>query len=83
MYVIFMYVHKTYESLDNSRCLEITEGYSAGPRVCHLLWKNWSRLRMVANTGLYYRATFRGARGMTKGDSLSPTISNVVVDTVV
>ena len=37
---------------------------------------------MVAWAGWYYRAAFTGARGVTQGESLSPIIFNVVVDTV-
>ena len=38
---------------------------------------------MVARAGRYYGEAFKGARGVTQGDPLSPTIFNVVVDTVV
>ena len=38
---------------------------------------------MVARTGGYYGADFKGARGVTQGYPLSTTILNVVVDGVV
>ena len=38
---------------------------------------------MLARAGRYYRNGFKGARGVTQGDPLSPTIFNVVVDVVV
>ena len=38
---------------------------------------------MVARAGGYYRTDFRGERGVTQGDPLSPTLLNVVVDAVV
>ena len=38
---------------------------------------------MVVQVGGYYRQTFRGERGITQGDPLSPTIFNVVVDSVI
>ena len=38
---------------------------------------------MVARAGGYYGMEFRGERGLTQGDLLSPTIFNVVVDVVV
>ena len=38
---------------------------------------------MGSRAGGYYRTAFQGARGVTKGDPLSPTIFNVLVDAVV
>ena len=38
---------------------------------------------MVSRAGGYYGEVFKGARGVTQGDPLSPTIFNVVVDAVV
>ena len=38
---------------------------------------------MVAGVGGYYRTEFQGFRGVTQGDTLPPTIFNVVVDAVV
>ena len=37
---------------------------------------------MVAQAGGYYGDAFKGARGVTQGNPLSPTIFNVVVDAV-
>ena len=38
---------------------------------------------MAARSGGYYRAAFKGERGVTQVDPLSPTIFNVFVDAVV
>ena len=38
---------------------------------------------MVARAGGYCGTAFKGARGVTQGNPLSPTIFNVVVDAVV
>ena len=38
---------------------------------------------MIARAGRYYGEAFKGARGFTQGDPLSPTIFNVVMDAVV
>ena len=81
--MIFLDLHKVYDSLDRSRCLEILEGYGVGPQARQILQTYWRRLTMVARVGGYYGTAFQGARGVTQVDPLSPTIFNVVVDVVV
>ena len=48
-----------------------------------MLREYWDRTTMVARAGGYYGKGFKGGRGVTQGDPLSPTIFNVVVDAVV
>ena len=83
MYVIFLDLHKAYNTLDRSRYLETLEGYGVRPRARRLLKAYWEKMKMVARAGGYYGDTFKGDRGVTQGDPLSPTIFNVVVDAVV
>ena len=80
--MIFMNLHKAYDALDRSKCLEILEGYGVGPKARRLLTIYWLRLTMVARAGGYYRTASGGERGVRQGDPLSPTIFNVVVDEV-
>ena len=81
--MIFLDLTKAYDALDRSRCLGILEGYGVGPGARRLLRNYWHRLTMVARSGGYYGAAFKGERGVTQGDPLSPTLFNVVVDMVV
>ena len=81
--MIFLDLTKAYDALDSSRSLEILEGYGVGPRARRILWTYWKKSTMVARAGGYYGTGFKGARGVTQGDPLSPTIVNVVVDVVV
>ena len=83
LYVIFLDLHKAYGALDRARYLEILEGYGVGPQARKILQKYWHRLTMVARAGGYYGTSFRGERGVTQGEPLSPIIFNVVVDVVV
>ena len=69
--------------MDRSRCLEILEGYGVRPSARRLLKTYWRRLTLVVRAGGYYGEAFKGARGVTQGDPLSPTIFNVVVDAVI
>ena len=81
--MIFLDLHKVYDTLDRYRCLEILEGYDVGPRSCHTAWTYWDWLWTVAREGGYYGTAFQGFRGVIQGDPLFPTIFNVVVDAVV
>ena len=81
--MIFLDLHKVYDALDRSRCLEIMEGYSVDPKSRRLLTNYWRRLTMVARAGGYYETAFGGERGVMQGDPMSPTIFNVVVDVVI
>ena len=74
---------KAYDALERSRILEILEGYGVGKQVQRLLRVYWNTSTMVARAGGYYGTGFKGERGVTKGDPLSPIIFNVVVDEVV
>ena len=77
---VFLDLTKVYDALDRSRSLEILKGYGVGQRVRRLLREYWNKLTMVARAGGYYRTGFKGERGVTQGNLLSPTILNVVVD---
>ena len=83
LYLILLDLHKAYDALERSSCLEILEGYGVVPRACWFLQTYWMWLTMVARAGGYYGTTFQGARGVTKGYPLSSTIFNVVMDAVV
>ena len=82
LHEIFLELHKEYDALDRSRCLEILEGYGVGPRALLILRRYWEWLNMVEPAGGYYEEPFRGERGVTLADPLLPTIFNVVVDAV-
>ena len=81
--MIFLDLTKACDALDRSRCLGILEGYGVDPGARRLLHNYWRRLTMAARAGGYYGAAFKGARGVTQGDPLSPTIFNMLVDAVV
>ena len=81
--MIFLDLTKAYDALDRSRCLDILEGYGVSPSATRLLKTYRRRLTMVARAGGYYGEAFKGARGITHGDPLFPTIFYVVMDAVV
>ena len=81
--MIFLDLNKAYDALERFICLKILGGYGMGPRVLRLLQTYRGRLRMVVRAGGYYGSAFQVSRGVTQGDPISPTISNVLVDAVV
>ena len=83
LYVIFLDLTKAYDALDRSRVLEILERYEVGPQARRILRTYWGKSTMLARAGGYYGTGFKGARGVTQGDPLLPTIFNVVMDAVV
>ena len=82
LYEIFFDLHKAYDALDCGLCLDTFAAYGIGPRELRILWRYWGCLLMLARTGGYYGALFKGHHGLTHWDLLSPTIFNVVVDVV-
>ena len=75
IHAIFLDLHKVYNTLDSSRCLDILEGYRVGPRALHLLRRYWENLQMVARVGVYYGEPLRGERGVTQGGHYCPPYS--------
>ena len=67
LYVIFLDLHKAYERLDRSRCLEILEGYGVGPRGRRLLRTYWGKMTMVARVGGFYGGRLLGRSGCDTG----------------
>ena len=63
--------------------MDIIVGYGVGPWTERILRYYWDHLSMVTRTGSYYSTLFKGHRGVTKGDTISPTIFNMVVDSVI
>ena len=48
--------------------------------ISHIFFKLW---HFFVRAGGYYRIQFQGFRGVTQGETLYPTIFNMVVNTVV
>ena len=63
--------------------LPIFPSSGVGPRDFRILRTYWDWLRMVTRSGGHYMNLFKGFRGVTQGDPLSPSLFNVVVDAVV
>ena len=76
-------LQKAYDALDRDRCLGILKAYGFGLRTIQLLSIYWGRLTMVTLADGYFGVTFKGYRGATQGNTLHPTIFNVLVNAVI
>jgi hypothetical protein len=83
LYQLFLDLSKAYDTLDQTRTLQLLQGYGIGERILHLLTNFWTGLKVVARQQGYHGEPFRSERGTTQGDIISPTIFNVVVDAVI
>ena len=73
LYVIFLDLHKAYDTLDRSRCLEILEGYGIGLQAIKIPKTYWHRLTMVARAGGLLRDSFKGGE---RRDAGRPAVSH-------
>ena len=83
LFKLFLDLQKSYDALDWDIRLEIIAAYVVIPRTLRILQTYWGRLTMVARAGGYFGLPFKGYRGVTQCDPLSPTLFNVVVDAVI
>ena len=83
LYEFFLDLIKAYDALDRNRCMDIIVGYGVIPQMDSILQHYWGHLSMVARAGHYGRTPFKGHIGVTQGDTISPTIFNMVVDLVI
>ena len=78
-----MGLHKAYDALYRDRLLEILSWFIVVPWYLRVLCIYWDRLQMVDCVGGYYQEAFQGFWGVNQRYPFSPTILNVVVDSVV
>ena len=62
--MIFMDLYKAYNASDREICLGMLDGYGVGPQELRLLHTYWYQLTIVACTGGYCDAPFKGHRGV-------------------
>ena len=83
LFKLFLDLQKSYDTLDWDIRLEIIAAYVVIPRTLRILQTYWYHLTMVARAGGYFGLPFKGCRGVTQLDPMSPTIFNVVVVSVI
>jgi hypothetical protein len=74
---------KAYNTLHGGGALEIMENYDVGPMAIRLLRNFWNLQQLMVRQRGYHSNPFSVDRGVTQGDTPSPTIFNMVVDKIV
>ena len=69
--------------MDRYHCLDILAWYGVGTRMLRILQTYWAQLQMVAKAGCHYMPVLQIHGGVTQGCPLSPTIFNVVVESII
>ena len=63
--------------------MEILKGCGLRPKIRILIYRFWIEHAVLSKVGRCYVRTFKAWKGVTQGGPLSPTIFNIVVNSVV
>jgi Reverse transcriptase (RNA-dependent DNA polymerase) len=82
LYMVFLDIKKAYNTLDRTRTLSLLEQYGVGPNTRRIIKTIWDGDNMTSKQNNYFGNHFKVKRGVGKGDKISPTIFNSVIDAV-
>ena len=83
LFEVFLDLQKSYNVLEQERCLVIITVYGVGPRTIRIIWTNWDHLTILARAGINFERPCKGYCGVTQGYPLLPNIFIEVVDAVI
>jgi hypothetical protein len=83
LYMIFLDLKKAYDTLDRDRTMLILEQYGVGKNTREFIKKIWEGDTMVPKQAGFFGKPFQAKRGVRQGDIISPTLFNIIVNTVV
>ena len=83
LFMFFLGLWKSYNTVDRERLIQTLEGYGARPRMCGFLETVWYHQQVVLTHNGCHSLAFLATQGTTHGGLVSPTLFNVVVDNVI
>jgi Reverse transcriptase (RNA-dependent DNA polymerase) len=83
LYFVFLDLKKADDALDRDRTINILEGYGTDPNILCLIKNVWMMDTVLQKQARFYGKSFNVSWGVRQGDIISPTIFNVVADTVI
>ena len=81
--MVFIDIKKAYDSVDRKKTISLLENYGLGKNTTKLLKNIWDGDIMVPKQQLIFGKPFVTERGVKQGDIVSPTIFNIIIDSVV
>ena len=79
---IFLDLRKAYDAMDQGRCLKILHGVGVDEKTVWLIARFWKESGLCCRATGFYGRLFKVRCGVTQGSPLSPTIFNLMVDSV-
>ena len=83
LFLVFLYLQNAYNTVDRGRLLTTLEVNSSGPHVCKLLVVFWNQQEVVTHQNHYHCPHFKLTMGTNQGGLVLPTLSNLILDSVV
>jgi len=83
LFMVFVDLKKAYYSLDREQAMRILERYGVGANIRRIIRLIWQGDTMVPRQAGYFGKPFEARRGVCVGDTMSPTIFNIMVDAVI
>ena len=83
LFLSFLDLRKPYNTLDHIRLISTLEVYGAGPQMWDLLLTLWAHREVVTRQKQVPRPEFKATQRKMQGGLISPTLINLLVDTVV
>ena len=83
LFQVFLYIRKSYDSLDMGQYMEILWEYGMGPNMACLLLYYWDNQQIVPKAGMFLGKSFGTGRGVMQGNPVYPIIFNILVDATV